>query len=72
MAQIIVNHTDMVTVQYIETQHEVTYTLSTPADDIGKLIGKQGRTARAFRTILGELRREDGRAYSLDINISQP
>ncbi len=37
------------------------------AGDIGKLIGKAGRTARAIRTILGACAAKHGRRYTLDI-----
>jgi uncharacterized protein len=37
------------------------------ASDIGKLIGKSGRTARAIRIILGASASKHGRRYTLDI-----
>jgi hypothetical protein len=36
-------------------------------NDIGKLIGKSGRTARAVRVILGASAAKQGRKYTLDI-----
>jgi uncharacterized protein len=35
--------------------------------DVGKLIGKSGRTARAIRTILSASAAKSGRRYTLDI-----
>jgi predicted RNA-binding protein YlqC (UPF0109 family) len=35
--------------------------------DIGKVIGKQGRTARSLRTIIAALGAKQGVRYSLDI-----
>ncbi len=35
--------------------------------DVGKLIGKSGRTARAIRTILSASAAKNGRRYTLDI-----
>ncbi|MEM7352222.1 MAG: KH domain-containing protein [Acidobacteriota bacterium] len=36
-------------------------------DDIGQLIGRQGRTARALRTLLDARGSLDGRRYGLEI-----
>ncbi len=36
-------------------------------DDLGKLIGKQGRTARSLRTILSAAGSKTGHRYSLDV-----
>jgi hypothetical protein len=35
--------------------------------DLGKLIGKQGRTARSLRTIFGAIGMKQKRRYTLDI-----
>ncbi len=36
-------------------------------DDLGQLIGRQGRTARALRTLLDVRGSRDGRRYGLEI-----
>ena len=36
-------------------------------DDLGKVIGRQGRTARALRTLLDVRGAQDGRRYGLEI-----
>ena len=36
-------------------------------DDLGQLIGRQGRTARALRTLLDVRGSQDGRRYGLEI-----
>ncbi len=36
-------------------------------DDLGQLIGRQGRTARALRTLLDVRGTRDGRRYGLEI-----
>jgi len=38
--------------------------------DLGKLIGRQGRTARAVRTLLDVRGAEDGRRYAFEIRES--
>lgn len=41
--------------------------LSVAADDLGKVIGRQGRTARAIRAILSAASSKSGSNYTLDI-----
>lgn len=41
--------------------------LRVDAADVGKVIGKQGRTARSFRTILEAVSVKLGRQFSLEI-----
>jgi predicted RNA-binding protein YlqC (UPF0109 family) len=42
-----------VRVNTIQSDHTTVLELRVARDDIGKVIGKQGRTAQAMRTILG-------------------
>ena len=41
--------------------------LSVAEDDLGKVIGRQGRTARALRTVLGARGAKDGDDYELEV-----
>ncbi len=41
--------------------------LKVAASDLGKIIGKQGRTARSIRTILGAAGMKQNRRYTLEI-----
>lgn len=41
--------------------------LSVAESDLGKVIGRQGRTARALRTVLGVRGAKDGDAYELEV-----
>lgn len=41
--------------------------LSVAQDDIGKVIGKYGRIAKALRTVLSASASKEGRHYSLEI-----
>lgn len=45
----------------------ITFNVRVPATDLGKVIGKQGRTARALRVLLAARGRRDGLSYGLDI-----
>jgi predicted RNA-binding protein YlqC (UPF0109 family) len=44
--------------------------LKVAAEDVGKLIGKQGRTARSLRAVLVAISVSQGFQYSLDITES--
>jgi predicted RNA-binding protein YlqC (UPF0109 family) len=53
IAAALVDNPDEVKVTVIEGEQTTVLELRVAPDDLGKVIGKQGRTARAMRTILG-------------------
>ena len=52
IAKSLVDHPEDVQVSEIEGEQTTVLELKVAQDDLGKVIGKQGRTARALRTIL--------------------
>jgi uncharacterized protein len=52
IAQALVDNPDQVQVKEIEGEQTSVLELKVAKEDLGKVIGKQGRTARAMRTIL--------------------
>ena len=52
IAKSLVDHPDDVQVSEVEGEQTTVLELKVAQDDLGKVIGKQGRTARALRTIL--------------------
>ena len=52
MAKSLVDHPDQVSVLEVEGEKTTVVELKVAQDDLGKIIGRQGRTARAMRTIL--------------------
>jgi predicted RNA-binding protein YlqC (UPF0109 family) len=52
IAQALVDHPEQVSVNEIAGNQTSVLELTVAKEDIGKVIGKQGRTARAMRTIL--------------------
>lgn len=52
IAKSLVDITDAVSVREIEGEHTSVLELTVAKEDLGKVIGKQGRTARAIRTLL--------------------
>ncbi len=52
IAQALVDNPDQVEVSEVEGNQTSVLELKVAKEDLGKVIGKQGRTARAMRTIL--------------------
>ncbi|MGE4505422.1 MAG: KH domain-containing protein [Desulfovibrionaceae bacterium] len=53
IARQLVDNPDAVEVSEIEGEQTSVIELKVAKEDLGKVIGKQGRTARAMRTLLG-------------------
>lgn len=53
IAQALVDHPEQVSVSEVEGNHTSVLELTVAKEDLGKVIGKEGRNARAMRTILG-------------------
>ena len=52
VAKSLVDNPDSVMITEVEGEHTSVLELRVAKEDLGKVIGKQGRTARAIRTIL--------------------
>jgi hypothetical protein len=52
IAQALVDNPEQVSVEEVEGNQTSVLELKVAKEDLGKVIGKQGRTARAMRTIL--------------------
>ncbi len=51
----------------IAGEHATVFELRVAEGDLGKVIGKQGRTARSIRTLLGAVGTKLNRRFSLEI-----
>jgi hypothetical protein len=67
IAKSLVDEPEQVSVEAIPEGDTTVLELRVAPGDIGKVIGKQGRTARAFRTILGAAGMKLRHRYSLEI-----
>jgi predicted RNA-binding protein YlqC (UPF0109 family) len=67
IAKALVDNPDQVAVRAIEGEQSTVLELRVAANDLGKVIGKQGRTARSIRTILGAAGMKLKRRISLEI-----
>ncbi|NOZ68683.1 MAG: KH domain-containing protein [Deferribacteres bacterium] len=67
MAKSLVDRTDEVSVSVVDGERTAVFELRVAKSDIGKVIGKQGNTARAMRTILSAAGTKLGKRFVLEI-----
>lgn len=67
LARSLVDAPDDVQVHSVEREQATVLELEVAQPDLGKIIGRQGRTARAIRTILSSAGQKQRRRYILDI-----
>lgn len=72
IAQALVDHPESVEVKALVREESTVLRLHVLESDIGKIIGKQGRTAHSLRTILSAVSMKYHRRYTLDIVESDP
>jgi predicted RNA-binding protein YlqC (UPF0109 family) len=63
----LVDHPDAVRVTEVERRGMTVLELSTAPGDMGKIIGRQGRTAAALRTLVSVTAEKHGKRAQLDI-----
>ena len=67
IAKALVDNPDKVQVTQLEGEQTSILELKVAQEDLGKVIGKQGRTARAIRVILGASGMKLKRRFNLEI-----
>jgi predicted RNA-binding protein YlqC (UPF0109 family) len=67
IARALVDAPDAVQVESDSREENTVLRLKVAPQDVGKVIGKQGRTARSVRTILGAVSMKLHHRYTLDI-----
>ena len=63
----LVDNPDEVTVEETMSKDEIILKLKVSQDDVGKVIGKQGRIAKAIRTVLKSAGNKENVKVSLEI-----
>ena len=63
----IVDQPDMVSINEVEGEKSVILEVTVADDDMGKIIGKQGRIARAIRTVVKAAATKEGKKVIVDI-----
>lgn len=67
IAKALVDTPDEVQVREVPGEQVTVLELRVAASDLGKVIGKQGRTARSVRTLLGAAGMKVNRRFTLEI-----
>jgi predicted RNA-binding protein YlqC (UPF0109 family) len=67
VARSLVEHPDRVRVEAVDGSSTTAIELRVAAEDLGRVIGKKGRTATAIRTLLSAAGTRSGRKYLLEI-----
>jgi len=67
MAEHLVGHPGSVDVKEVEGEKTTVIELRVAPEDLGKVIGREGRTARAMRTILAAAAIKDSKRAMLEI-----
>jgi len=67
LAKSLVNHPNEVEVKEIQGETAAILELRVAQDDLGRIIGKQGRTAKSIRTLLNAVASRTNRKVVLEI-----
>ncbi|MCL1833342.1 MAG: KH domain-containing protein [Leptospirales bacterium] len=67
MVKSLVDHPEQVEIREIEGEKSTILELKVTKEDIGKVIGKHGRIARAIRTIISAAATKSGKRVVLEI-----
>jgi predicted RNA-binding protein YlqC (UPF0109 family) len=67
IAKALVDHPEQVGVRAVEGEQVTVLELRVHPEDLGKVIGRQGRTAKSIRTILGAAGMKLKKRFTLEI-----
>ena len=67
IAKSIVDHPDKVSVTEHEEGNEILLTLSVAEEDMGMIIGKRGKIAKAIRTVMKNVAKVDNKRVTVEI-----
>lgn len=62
----LVTDKDSVSIEEIEDNKIITYKVKVSKDDMGKVIGKQGRVARSIRTVMKSVSAKNGKKTNIE------
>ena len=67
VAKKLVEHPEDMSIRVVESEDGACYELRVHPDDMGKVIGRSGRTAKAIRTVLSAAASKTGARVTLQI-----
>lgn len=62
----LVDDKDSVSIEEVEEAKSVTYKVKVSKEDMGKVIGKQGRVARSIRTVMKSVSAKEGKKANIE------
>lgn len=68
IAKALVDHPEAIEVTEREDERQTVLTLHVAEDDMGKVIGKQGRIAKAMRTVVKAAATREAKKVTVEIN----
>ena len=63
----LVEHPESVSINEVETEDAITLELKVEQSDMGKVIGRQGRIAKAIRTLVKSAAAKSGKKVTVEI-----
>ncbi len=67
LVELLVDEPEEVVIDEIPGRDSILFELEVAAEDLGKVIGRQGRTIRALRALLAARGTKDGERYELEV-----
>ncbi len=67
LAKALVDHPEQVNVHEIAGEKSIVYELAVAPEDMGKIIGKQGRIAKAIRTVVNAAAVKENKRVMVEI-----
>jgi uncharacterized protein len=67
IAKALVDHPDQVTIKAMDDNRSTVLELTVAPEDMGKVIGKQGRIAKAIRTVVKAAAAKEGKKVIVEI-----
>jgi len=67
IAKSLVDHPEQVSVEEKQEERAIVYELHVAPDDMGKVIGKQGRIAKAMRTVVKAAATRENKKVTVEI-----
>ena len=62
----LVENTQEISIEEIADDKTVTYKVKVSKDDMGRVIGKQGRVAKSIRTVMKSVSAKEGKKVNID------
>lgn len=66
MIKNLVDHTQEVVITELQKEKNITYQVKVAKDDMGKVIGKQGRIAKAIRTVAKAIASKEDKKVNIE------